>query len=365
MPNAVMLNKEIQRGNQWSIDRWINSIKRKIREFKILYLYHFFFNHILNGRNIYLQLMKEYGEDCRIYINHYPGTGDVYITAALLPAWTRKNDVEKYVFTVIGKSAYKVSQMFSIKNVKILTTRETEDLLHYLQTIGETNPNIEVLHFSPFAFTHSIMEPLLGENGNNFMDMYLHITFPGLTIKDMEIPKDQTNDGDILSYFRKNKLIPGKTAVLVPYANTIDLLSDQFWNYLADSLRKQGYTVCTNCNYPQEDKIQGTIPVFLPYSEMKKFAETAGVIVQLRSGLSDLICDCDCKNFVLYPVENFFRFGSASLYEYFSLERMGLPNHATEIEFSRRNEFQVYQQILMNLSLSSNINSNQSERGGN
>ena len=326
--------------------RLSKDIKRMLKKSRSLKLLQHYFSHILHGRKIYLRLLEKYGCDARIYVNHYPGTGDIYITTSLLPTWAEKNGITQYVATVIGKSGYKVAKMFPIDNVEILTKRETEDLLHYLQTIGETEPNIEVLHFTPFAFHQKIIEALLGVNGSNFMDMYLNITFPGLTLDDMMPVAEQSSDEEIAAVFKEKGLFPGNTIVLVPYANTIDPLSEQFWSYLADELKKKGYTVCTNCNYPAEAKIPGTIPVFLPYNKLKKFVETAGTIIQLRSGLTDLLYDCNCKNYVLYPIENFFRFGSASLYEYFSLERMGISERVTEIEFSRRNENKICEQIL-------------------
>ena len=320
--------------------------KKALRQIKSLKLFQNYYFHILNGRKIYLKLTDKYGENCRIYINHYPGTGDVYITSALLPAWAKKQGVNRYVVTVIGKSAYNVVKLFPIENVELLSERETEDLLHYLQTIGETGPNMEVLHFTPFAFQSPIILPLLGVNGSNFMDMYMNVTFPGLTMQDMLEYDDQTSDEEIAAFFREKGLIPGRTVVLVPYANTIDPLSDQFWNYLAAGLMRKGYTVCTNCDYPKEKKIMGTIPVFLKYRQMNKFVETAGTIIQLRSGLTDLLSHCHCKNIVLYPVENHFRFGAATLYEYFSIEKMQFTNSVTEIEFARINSPQICTRII-------------------
>lgn len=310
-------------------------IKKKLPYIKLLQQY---YRHILPGQKIFQRLVDQYGPDCRIYINHYPGTGDVFLTSSLLPAWAEKNGVKDYVVTVIGKSAYKVVQMFPIAKAEILTKRETEDLLHYLQTVGETNPNIEVLHFTPFAFQNTIMDRLLGVNGNHFMQMYLNVTFPGLTQADMLIPEEQIAEEEIDRIFEEHGLIPGRTVLLVPYANTIDPLSAQFWNYLADGLIRLGYTVCTNCDYPKEEKVRGTTPLFLRYNQLNQFVKKAGVIIQLRSGLTDLLYNCECNNFVLYPIENYYHFGFDTLYEYFSLKKMGLSSSAIELEFSRKDE---------------------------
>lgn len=329
------------------IKKLVFQMKQVLRKVEWLKLYQFYFFHIQNGKKIYNKLVCQYGPEYRIYVNHYPGTGDVYITSALLNAWVKKKHVEKYVVTVIGKSAYNVVKMFQINDVVILSSRETEDLLHYLQTIGETNPNIEVLHFTPDGFNQTLMMRfLMGENGNNFLNMYLSATFPGLTVTDMCLPVYDSSDQEIDNIFFEKGLIPGKTVVLVPYANTIDLLSDGFWNFLADTLLKKGYTVCTNCNYPKQKKILGTTPIFLPYNQMLKFINKAGAIIQLRSGLTDLLYTCTCKNYVLYPTENSYRFGSETIYEYFSLEKMGLTDKAIELKFSRKNEYDIYERIV-------------------
>lgn len=324
-------------------------IKKALKQVRSVKLFQHYHTHLLHGRKVYLRLAEKYGEDTRIYINHYPGTGDVFITSSLVPAWAEKEQVSRYVVTVIGKSAYKVAKMFPIENVEILSQRDTEDLIHYLQTIGETEPNIEVLHFSPFAFHQRIMESLLGVNGSSFLDMYMDITFRGLSRDNMLPSETQTTPDEIDEIFKTNGLTPGKTVLLVPYANTINLLRWQFWDTLAYELTKKGYTVCTNCDYPKEREVRGTIPLFLRYNQLKQFVETAGTIIQLRSGLTDLLYNCKCKNYVLYPIENYYKFGLVSLYDYFALGRMKLSRDAVEIEFRRNDESIVRERILREL----------------
>lgn len=55
-------------------------IRRKLSNIGPLGILWSYKKTIANGKKVYVRLMKRYGANTRIYIEHYPGTGDVYIT---------------------------------------------------------------------------------------------------------------------------------------------------------------------------------------------------------------------------------------------------------------------------------------------
>ena len=299
------------------------------------------------GLAVYLRLREKYGENARFYVNHYPGTGDIYLTSMFMPAWAKRRPDERAVVTVIGKGGEKVARLFPLQDVEVLSQLDTKALIRFYELCGDRiRIPVEILHYHATAMISGILERFAGYKGLDFLSIYLGIVFPGLTPEDAAKPAFSEDDPKIDALFDQYSLQRGRTVLLVPYANTIDELSDQFWSYLVAALKERGYSVCTNVS-GDEKPLPGTEGVFVPYKGLKQFLETAGATVQLRCGLTDMIAGFDCKKVILYPVDNFFQFGTGSIYDYFSLKNMGLSMDAVEIEFSRwKGERQVYERIL-------------------
>ncbi|MBR1409253.1 MAG: hypothetical protein IJ573_10225 [Clostridia bacterium] len=299
------------------------------------------------GLAVYLRLREKYGENARFYVNHYPGTGDIYLTSMFMPAWAKRHPDERAVVTVIGKGGEKVAKLFPLQDVEVLSQQDTKALIRFYELCGDQmDIHVEILHYHAMAMNSGILERFAGYKGLDFLSIYLGVVFPGLTPADAAKPAFSENDPAIDALFDRYGLQRRKTVLLVPYANTIDEMSDQFWTYLVAALKEKGYSVCTNVS-GDEEPLPGTEGVFVPYRGLRQFLETAGVTIQLRCGLTDMIAGFDCKKIILYPVDNFFQFGTGSLYDYFSLKNMDLSQDAVEIEFSRwKGERLVYERIL-------------------
>ena len=315
--------------------RGYHSVKSRfsrIAVFNILWKYN---NKICRGQRVYDNLLEKYGNDVQIYVEHYPGTGDVYITCALLEAWRRKERITgPYVVTVIGKGAVKIAKLLAIENVELLSQEDTDCLVAFLRFMGDVSVhNLRILHYSPMIMYTSILDMLAGYNDLDFMTMYLSVVFKGVSWNDaVDFPA--VEDTDVDEYFDEKGLIAGQTVVLFPHANTIQDIPEQYWEKLARRLREQGFTVCTNVE-PGYPPILGTCDVFVPYKHIKRFVEKAGYIVGIRSGIFDIIADTDCKKFILYPTPNYFKFGVDTIHRYFSVHKMGIGEKCWEYEFER------------------------------
>ena len=303
------------------------------------------------GAIIYKKLVEKYGK-CRIYINHYPGTGDVYITSRLFRAWSEKTCSPDYVpvFTVIGASARKVALLFSIENVEQLTQNDTNALIKFYELCGnKLDLPIEIMHYHANAMNTGILDTMASVHDLNFLRIYLDIVFPGLTWEDATPIKENASNEKARTIMKEHGLTEGKTVLLAPDTHSITPLSVQFWNYLVNGLKEKGYSVCTNLGSPDEEPLEGTEGVFIPYSELYDFLKLAGTTIQLRSGLTDLICEAECRKIILYPIESHYIFGQGTLYDYFSLSRMRLCSDAEEYEFTRIRERVVCEKILRSL----------------
>lgn len=313
-----------------------NRIFRKIKRIKDIY------NNIAiinRGYKVYSSLKQEYGIDCKIYVGQHPGTGDVYLQSMFINGYAKQNNVDNYVFTIIGGSAKSITKLFNIKIVKVLSLYESNCLVSFYRFMGEYC-NIEVLHYHPMMMHYGVLGYVRNYKGLNFYKMMHKYVFKSVSPSAIEIPIYSQDDKYIITLFKKNHLKFGKTVLLAPTANSLYNLPNSFWEKLVFLLNKKGYTVCTNSAGYNEKTIMGSIPIFIPYKYLKIFMENAGYIISLRSGLTDIISGLECKKIIIYPKQDIYSImgGLGSSYEYFSLNKMGLCNDAIEYEIDINNE---------------------------
>lgn len=98
-----------------------------------------------------------------------------------------------------------------------------------------------------------------------------------------------------------------RTVVLMPYANSLALLSDSFWDKLVCLLKKAGYTVFTNVgSYRGERALAGTESICKGLLETAIFCEGCDAVISLRSGMCDLLAFSSTKLIVLNSTETYF-----------------------------------------------------------
>lgn len=326
-------------------------VKNRIKCISIISIFFIYFKKIGRGFEVYRDLLNQYGNDTHIYIEHYPGTGDIYITCALLEAYRSKQQIiGDYVLTVIGQGGKKIAKLLGIQDIVLLSQNDSDCLIFFLKFIGPKHlPNIEILHYCAVAMHTCVSDMLAGYQGLDFMSMYLSTVFPGVTWADAVGFGEPEDMSTVEEYFDCKGLIPGETVILFPFANTIQDLPWHLWERLARHLRENGFTVCTNIE-PGREPVPGTCDVFVPYQYLRAFAERAGYVVGIRSGIFDIISNANCRKFVLYPTPNIYKFGVGTIFEYFSLRKMGVCTDAFEYDFERiydKNAFHiVYRDLL-------------------
>ena len=91
------------------------------------------------------------------------------------------------------------------------------------------------------------------------------------------------------------------TIVLMPYAKSVSLIDEGFWEKLAMTLNQAGYEVVTNIA-GNEKPIAGTVALSLGILETVQFCSECKAVISLRSGFCDLLgIVTDIPIFVLNP----------------------------------------------------------------
>lgn len=269
---------------------------------------------ILSGKDIYEKITgKETNKD--IIICPYPGTGDIYLAGIYLDEYARQNIIGEYIVVVCSGACLKIASLFGL-NAKFVTDKEIWEMLVFARSCGLVNKNVHIIND---GFNNgSPLVRLRGYKGIDLNTMFSKCVFK-LKKKSGKINIKQ-NNSDAL--FEKYGLEKGKTVMLSPYANTINMIPEDFWERLSTILKESGYTVCTNVASDKEIAVRGTKGIFVPYEMIIDFLDKAGYFIGLRSGLCDIISSTKAKVFIFYPKG--IHTGYGSFFDYFSLEHMGL-----------------------------------------
>lgn len=317
-------------------------IRTLISRCSLLHILYSFYGEVRKGYLTYKKL-KQKTEGAKIFLQYYQGTGDVYLSAAYIKhCEQRHNKIENAVFAVNGSNAYKVASLLEIQNVPIvkLTEKEAYSLVHLTRFVGETNVDIEYLHYmSDYPMYTCFLIRLAGLHDTGFMDLYRDFVFGG-EVFDLPTPQWESCERFVDS---------DKKVLLAPAANSIaEGPADSFWCRLAGELKRLGYEVYTNA-VDGEKPVEGTKSVFIPYKKLASFLDKNTIFIGYRSGLCDLAASLECKKIIIYPNSSWplhDGLGIGSTLDIFSLNKMGICEDAMEIEYSAADEGDILDGIL-------------------
>ncbi len=278
---------------------------------------------IRKGFDICMGMKEKYGEK-PIWLMHQISLGDLYLFSLLLPGVMGKASVSEcdVVLVVARKTTAHFAEVLGYKQVELVPLEDMYfSLLPLVRLMGdELNLHNAVYHGTDEVFVRMINYTSIDfldsfKKGVFYLDDDVELTYPSFPHRDEVVGK----------LFEENKLVPGKTILISPYAtHFMPSITDGQWETLVDLLVQKGYTVCTNCA-PGETPIKGTKGVFVLLEDCEYFVEKAGGFIGVRSGLCDVICQADSKKVVIYDAN-----GNATL-EFHGFSTMGIGKRITEI----------------------------------
>lgn len=278
---------------------------------------------LLKAWFILKKLKKMYGN--QILLCPYPGTGDAYLTGRYLQNYLSNNSINNYTILVTGKVFKKVLEMYGYDNIYQITLYECEQLkelltcfggerlgIHYMMYWGLRTQNIyHIENYKRISFSELFKKAVFEDDNEAFAEL----TY----CEDKEYIDEIINT---------KKIIPGKTVILAPYANSFSHeLTLEWWEELVSILKKHNYKVFTNSSSEKEPVIKGSEPILLKYEDMYPVLEVAGYFIGVRSGLFDLMGSAKCKKIVIYQ-----EYLSNERMNFFSLNNMQLCDDAVEFK---------------------------------
>lgn len=280
------------------IEKIRKSVKKKIENKTFYKIWKIFQSKVWPGFQLYSDVIQKYGDEARLFLSA-PTTGDGFILAHFYEAYISKKYPEvKAVFAVFGKGGKGIAEMFGINNIEPYSLNEFHQLYNLLMFDGKAKLSLESLHYHIIYRHTGILARLDGLHGFNLFTQEKAF----LDVKDEECvsPRFIYDEKFIASLSSKHGLVKGKTVLLEPYAKSTRKLSASFWVALAQKLRELGWCVCTNSISEKETAVEGTHPIYIPYSYSVSFLEWAGVSIGVRSGFHDVTNEAECLKITLY-----------------------------------------------------------------
>jgi len=260
------------------------------------------------------------------------GIGDTIFVAGLVNAIKQKYGIKK-VALLIKPGHYDV--------VKAFDGIDRVDFLDEEITYMERNSNAFVVKSQSLSsgnyffahFEYNTLAWLTGYRDNTMFDSYklLFNLHPLVTLQKphLNIPGGVEHSRKL---FDENKLTVNRTVLLSIGANSIESFPTQFWINVCKILSEQKFTLVINAPDMPAEFEEYAICLDIPLKYLPAFAERAGYVIALRSGICDYLSFVDINLTVLYPSRSWL---SGTLFEGTSLAKMGLAEHAHEFEIQQ------------------------------
>lgn len=317
----------------YKVQEWIIFLKRCLKNlfktFQPVWILLTYIIYVQRGANIYRRIKELYGNNVVLLFSPQAGTGDAYLTGLALSAYLEKNQLQNWVLLYPSGSGLQVLNLFGITKIIALSVKERICFQRFFLFMGNTIPDINVMHYH--IPTHSSFIPAIeGRRNLNFHKMFFEIGL-GLNNFRAKMPAFSNNQAYILNLFDLNNLQKGNTVVLAPYTNTVPTMSLHKWEVLAQKLLSAGYSVCTNTDKKKCQPIPGTVPLQIPIEFAVPILNVAGFFIGARSGFCEVIESSTCKKIILYP--HAYSYGAGTATDFFGFKKSLFFKGFEEYEF--------------------------------
>ncbi|MCH5264461.1 MAG: hypothetical protein J1F02_01075 [Lachnospiraceae bacterium] len=307
-------------------------------------LYRQYCANIKMAERLQRNLRKNYGEDCEFFIAMYPGTGDIYFDCIYLQSFADSHNIRNYCLLVVGGACKRVGSLFPGIPIEEISQKQCDAITKYRCLTKDER--IHLLHYDTPLFRDGvmIMGNFRGVRNINFLDLFWTTSFGD--VRKLKKREPQFDREKAAAFCEEQGLVKGKTVILSPYAVSMNLLPEKFWEEIARRLLAAGFAVYTNCG-GEEQEIPGTKRLFFEYSISVPVMDYCGYYIGLRSGFTDIISGSSCKKIVFYPKH--LRKGNGSSLTCYSLVGLGLDDQAIEFEFDEHEIAQdedMYKELL-------------------
>src|SRR5215469_1121800 len=278
--------------------------------------------------------------------------GDTYLMCGLMEAF-RQRRPNSQVNVIVKESHKPIAEMFEKHIERIIVVPDNELMpmcLTGTQRVLAANVPI-ALH--PHFLYDGCLDRLTMLDGFSDKEMYAHLL--GLPLgASLSTPVLKDEWKQLASNIANTTgIVPGKTVILIPDANSFPSPSLVFWTQLSERLARMGWTVITNLfgsnNQRRFVAFPGSIGIAPPLTVLLALADIAGWVISVPTGSLAILfmAQIKCKKTVIAvgpapgeTMEYNQNFGMRSAYPFASQRKCdGLDYEAQEFELSGNSDY--------------------------
>ncbi|MCR4675592.1 MAG: hypothetical protein K5675_11305, partial [Lachnospiraceae bacterium] len=281
-----------KRGGKLNQNIFLLNLKPDINDWEDEELLDYIEKEFKKGERIYNSLRKKYPRE-KFLLSPWKASGDIYVAGLYFKEYIERNCKGGYRIFVTSPAAKKVASIMGYDS-EVISQDDMNDMLVYIRYRGfETTNSLNINVNYPIKDKPQRLGLLL--RVLDFNTAHQRVVF-GSEVKKTRIELLQKNSDELFEQYGLQK---GNTILLAPYSNTLGNIPKEAAADMARRLKQMGYSVCTNIA-GDEEAIEGTTGLFLPYDIVLDFVNKAGGIIGIRSGLFDIVSSTDAKMAVYY-----------------------------------------------------------------
>lgn len=221
------------------------------------------------------------------------GSGDTLYVAALVKSYKEAHPMVKKVCLIVPEKYKELVARFSAVDEIIASKSLVSALTKYSRANG-------IWKRCNYIYGHFTNEWLKNESlglykGRNLVSCFKEFVMDLPELCELEYPQFQQT--------YQNDDIDKNTIILMPYAVSVIMLPEFFWEELGRKLVELGFNVYTNIKDESEKVITGTKKISEPIDRMAQICEKSFAVISLRSGMCDILSMTNTTLLIINPQE--------------------------------------------------------------
>ncbi len=278
------------------------------------------------------RLWAEHGAEQEwVFTSHMMRHGDLFIALSLMEAFRREHAEGRPIRLITvtrGQAAVAAMFMHVLDSVHIATPLAGPPVEHVmawntLRGRFDFAPG-RMLLLQPWVLAQAPLrlQTLVDGGRLSYTEVMRSVLRLPACAATVPPPVGRDDRAAALALLRDSGLVPGRTLVLFPYAQSFVMDWSATLGLVAVEARAEGWQVVTSCA-GKEVPLPGTAAVDVPFPLLRPFCEAAGHAVSVRSGISDILAQTACRHVALYS--------RPRLLDIWGLQGMGLGGTTAEM----------------------------------
>lgn len=272
---------------------------------------------------IYFLILCRKNKNKNVVVAFGPAMGDVLFSLAYISAIT--NEKKETLFLCTEKTAWLV-KLFSVQNVMIKSV-DVKQIKHmpaayiYRPTNAILN-GIDNLTIASVFMYYSVEEVWQDKCGT---------LLSVLRDKAFRCESSALPQRPHVPYKYVDVIIPKKSVLISPTSASSKGVDDTEWRSVIDWLKKNNYTVFTNCSSPHEVELPNTEKIVLDMISIYNIIDRFDIVIGIRSGFQDFIID---------RAKTIISINTGNMYPCFTLTQWATKANVRELSYKKETFFE-------------------------